>query len=665
MSGTDLFPDIPEEIRACRIGSCINSLNRSLMPYAATFSPSKLSGAGLLEFVHGTGRMVCQANSSSASYADGSFFAMDGKAEAKFFGCTASAGFSVARASKEVTSGQHISCFISYVYQGQKLQLLQADPETLYQCMREDFQRAYDRLMSAERAADYWRCYQEFTRKYGHGCVTALHLTAGSAFRIDIELGSTATSNSAKYGASVAVNTPYGGGAVAANWGREVGEAHAEASLSLIGQNIPEDAPTAEWCQQTMQPFLAKGVAMLSEAAQQISPPAVPSPRQPELPALQARDDKKKPSPKTNKDYTGKLKNELVGKTKYNSWDDYVRAQKEAYENLTAESVVEEAQSPAVQGPGPGSDGAPDRPQHTGFGEGRVLAGSRDGIGAAWDLGGYIPYAYEITPWSDLFPDLKLRLPQSMSSVYIAKMHTFYLTRLQFAQYLYFLRDVGPALCQNDSIAFDAARYVQHCDRLLDHIARVETFDEETYFDQLRRFELCLAEDRRFLSKTAYDKFFSLYEIFSNAPYGFIFVRAQPTPDGYIKGSFIYTCVAEHGWKDTPVPFSIGPMLHDAIRHYPLIDNAGTVRTVSYDDGWKETLGYDQWWETHRLRTDDKGNKNIPNPRDPDESQLYAVGFADIPPSTAKDGGVHVRGLPMFDEFPFEKLREFARPAEG
>jgi len=638
------------------------------MPYAVTFSPAKLSGAGLLEFVHGTGRLVCQANSSSSSYADGSFFAMDGKAEAKFFGCTASAGFSVARASKEVTNAQHISCFISYVYQGQKLQLLRADPETLYQCMREDFQRAYDRLMNAKDSKEYLECYMEFTKKYGHGCVTALHLTAGSAFKIDIELGSTATSNSAKYGASVAVNTPYGGGAVASNWGREVGEAHADASLSLIGQNIPEDAPTAAWCQQTMQPFLARGVAMLSEAAQQISPPAVPSPKQPELPAREAKDDKPKPSPTTKGDLTQDLKKELMKKDGYENWNEYVRAQKEAYENLTAGNVVEEAQSPAVQGPRPGSDRVPDRPQRAGLAEGPFLVGSRDGIGTAWDLGGYIPYAYEITPWSDLFPDLKLRLPQSMSSVYIAKMYTFYLTRLQFAQYLYFLADVGPALCENDSIAFDAARYVGYCNRLRDDIALMDTFDKGAYVDQIRRFEGYLVEDKRFFSKTVYDAFFKNYAIFANAPYGFISIFATERGQGYDERELNYLYFTEDGMtraKRTPVPFSIGPMLHHADRCYPLIVNNGTAVLVRYHSDWEKVMPLDQWFKDHSFRTDDRGNKYLPPPVYPDERQrYYAVDFNHIPPATSQYGGFSVRGLPMFDQFPFDKIREFARPAE-
>merc|ERR1712238_483443 len=72
---------------------------------------------------------------------------------------------------------------------------------------------------------------------------------------------------------------------------------------------------------------------------------------------------------------------------------------------------------------------------------------SRDS--STWDLGGFSPQSFETTKWSALFPDLKREFPLTENRIYITRLWLFYLTRLEFLQYLCFLIDVGDDLAES------------------------------------------------------------------------------------------------------------------------------------------------------------------------------------------------------------------------
>ncbi|CAK8718922.1 hypothetical protein GMJAKD_08190 [Candidatus Electrothrix aarhusensis] len=129
-----------------------------------------------------------------------------------------------------------------------------------------------------------------------------------------------------------------------------------------------------------------------------------------------------------------------------------------------------------------------------------------------------VPYAYDITPWSVLFPDLKLKLPQSFTSIYYAKIYMYYLTRLQFSQYLYFLQDIGTSISKytEANAVYDADIYCNHCNDLLKKISRLDKADEKIYDDIVTKFNESLLSDGRFKDIIIYNKFYELYNFMND-----------------------------------------------------------------------------------------------------------------------------------------------------
>ncbi|CAK8718917.1 hypothetical protein GMJAKD_08185 [Candidatus Electrothrix aarhusensis] len=338
--------NIPESIRGCRVGSTMNSLSRSLKPYTVTFDPQKLSGRNLLRFVSGTGELICQANSSSSEFAKSAIFSIDTSVAGGYAGCTASLGFNMELTSKSVSKRQGINCLVSYFYKNQKLVLLYegSSPETLYNCMTNDFQKLYNDVMNAETNDEYLEKYNNFTQVYGHGCVTTLHLTAGSVFMINIGYSNDAEANSLRFGSSVSVNTPFGGGSVAGAWGKEVEASFSNATMSVTGENIPENTPTASWCSAMVNNFSGHAISILFKEDSMIAVPNANSPKAPELPERKNPDNKKIPVPKnTSPDLTEELKKEIMKEDNFKNWEDYIEAQKKEYEKLSPNQIVSDS----------------------------------------------------------------------------------------------------------------------------------------------------------------------------------------------------------------------------------------------------------------------------------------------------------------------------------
>jgi len=596
-SSGSLLPDIPVDIRAARIGSCMNTLTKTFKPLTPSFHPGKLNSKGLLRFVGGKGTFKVTANSSSYANADGSFFSLASEAEGSAWGCKASLGFKMGLAQRSAASGYGLNCFVSYVFEGQSIHLLRASAQEYYNCMMESFQERYDRIMNSKTIPDYIKSYNEFTEEHGDGCVTTLYLTSGSAFRITLKQDSEEESNKHTYGVAAAINTPWGDGSVATEWGNDTASAIKEASLEVIGETIPQKSPTTKWCQDRVDKFMDKAISYLADKANAPSPPEIAKIESPKIPSDEPG---KKKIPEAKKKLNSvEIENTLIKQLMFEDGfkdvkkaedytsddiEEYKKAQNELIEKLSPEQVVKEAENVRATL----SD-----IEHKAEVKSRARA-STTAEGDIWDLGDYIPFAYEITPWKELFPALKFELPSSFTSINIAKIFIFYLTRLEFSQYLMFLNDVGPILCENDQIEIDAANFTQYCKDFLDVISNElkhsDNFSEEDCINLIHNFEAMLRDEEnkgRFFSKKVYRTFFDKYQLFADNPYGFVIVRGDPLSplDPYEREARNRGYkVSQSKFTALPDPFGVGKILEDANRAYPVITRNGKLKLAIYED---------------------------------------------------------------------------------
>jgi hypothetical protein len=309
-----------------------------------------------------------------------------------------------------------------------------------------------------------------------------------------------------------------------------------------------------------------------------------------------------------------------------------------------------------------------------------------------WDIGGYVPAGYEVTPWTTLFPALA-RVPNSPTfrTSYMAKLYTYYFTRLQFGQYLNFLSDVGPEICRNDAISDDARVYGQHCERLLESIeqaAASNPLDQEGYEFVVKSFDEQLlnpsTSSERFFSSTVYKAFFAGYGFFTNCAYGFVALTPNPyrADDGWYyyrpgdRFPYDYDPTRRPSGRPKTNPFSILPMLADAMRFYPVIARDGSA-TLAYFGGdhfhatsnlspsgrvlfadlgqhgdWRQpdcqvaSAALDEdGFTCHELRAPGSG-------AGPVYLRLYPVSHSMVPDTF--EGSI--RGLPMIFKMPFEVL---------
>ena len=290
-----------------------------------------------------------------------------------------------------------------------------------------------------------------------------------------------------------------------------------------------------------------------------------------------------------------------------------------------------------------------------------------------FDIGGYAPIGYAITPWTKLFPALASPVNTvTLSTMYIAKLYTYYLTRLQFGQYLSFLGDVGGDNCGNDAIDDDVSFYDGLCATLYGSIVALEegaSVGESEYTKTVQDFENSLTagtNDEAFFSQKVYSFFFKNYQLLTQCAYGFVEVRRDAAANLKDYGTNL--------WTYAPIPqnpFAILPMLEDACRYYPVVMRDGSCVFFQYGNdpntptvsGWytkTKYLGTDGWDELIGSPIQLDGafkylDAGSPLPR------FYMVGIQTVPTDYAGE----IRGLPMFCDMPFEFLAAYATPNES
>lgn len=351
-----LFPVIPQDIRAARIGACYNIITGRIIEDRYAIDPSKTE-PGKVIFVSGDGELFCTANSSSRSAANSSLFRLETEARAGYEGViggiSVSLDYNMELASAAASQDDSLNCFCSYVFTGQRQTLVKMDPEELYKCMSSEFVKAHDAVINAADPMEYLKNYLSFIDAFGHGCVTTVFLTAGSAFRLTVAYSEASSAIRQKFGGSAALSGHYGGGyggvSAASDWAKELSTADAKATINVTFRNMPENAPTADWCNQMMTNFLMIGINDLTTKATKIeAPKAMGEIPRPALPSgTPAGRTMPKPAIDTKSaDVDSKMREALMAQDRFTgTWEEYLEKQKELYKTIKPRSVVEDARN--------------------------------------------------------------------------------------------------------------------------------------------------------------------------------------------------------------------------------------------------------------------------------------------------------------------------------
>lgn len=652
---SQLLPELPFEIRAARIGTCYDPLSRSLIYNKIVIDPSKLD-LKAINIVKGSASLKLRANASTSKNVNDTFFGLDSKLKV---GSWVSVGFNMETAQSDINTSDALSCYCSYVYKGQRVVLQNNGPTNLFNYMTDEFQFALEDLLSTQTSTDFFQKYMSFVRNYGYGCITELYLTSGSAFTMNASYTSNATTNQAKYGSSLGINTPWGGGSVAANFAKKVTKEDKTASLSIDAEEIPEDTPTKSWSEKIISDLINVGLTELGKHPESIYPYSGDVPKAPEIPEGKPS-NKKLPSSETPL-ITEKLQEILMKQDGFKcSWDSYLKEQQRAYDKLKPNMIVSEVCKNSK------------RLLTMPVTEEKIKVSLQfpemDSIGGGWELGGYIPYNYTITPWTTLFPQLKsMALPTTFTSIYIAKAYVYYLTRMQFASYLYFLLDVGEDICENANIKFDANNYSEACKQLLDNISDTimscgGTFHSDNYENIVARFEQHINNMSNFYSKKTYLCFFENYNFFVENSSGFIMTQISDTHSSY--------CDTKANEQPLPKPFSVIGMMEKGLRLYQVLTpdaklksvvyiNRSFVTAVNITDGLNakpktDSHGFKYYIAENKLSTEAVSANNV-------ECRFYGSGFSDL----KKLKGTSIMGRPMITDFDFNSVIKFADPNQS
>jgi len=306
----------------------------------------------------------------------------------------------------------------------------------------------------------------------------------------------------------------------------------------------------------------------------------------------------------------------------------------------------------------------------------------------SWNLGGFWVSAYETTPWTKLFPQLNRTFPQNDDRIYVTRLWLYYLTRIEFLQYLRFQIVVlgncsqlpvywtamGSVTANLEQTENDANLFSILCDGLKKEIVKAlkkPDFSQVDYLDQILAFDDKLRIENRFNFRSSikvYDTFFDNYDVFHNNPLGFIGVRSANLKLDTL------SYWAKDGWPpvDCWLPvggLSIPALLPDARRHYPMINIDGRTVMVIYGankyvgkeeplqgrieinefllypkdflrDYHKEPKGGTIGWECYNL--------NLP---DANENTYYGANYNHLDINSGK-----MFGVPFLSRLPFDNI---------
>mmetsp|Transcript_46661 Transcript_46661/g.52686 ORF Transcript_46661/g.52686 Transcript_46661/m.52686 type:complete len:672 (+) Transcript_46661:75-2090(+) len=590
---SEFITRVPNELRTYRLGMGYDTEGGERRN--AAFHLDKLDKRSHIIRGEGSLRQSVTANASSSDISSNSFFQLAGKAEVTFWGVKASVSASMETEQSVSKTSFEQNVVVQSIIEGEAMEMtgITAMTKPVYNSAFEGFQKYYENVVTAATPSDYFQAYDTFTALYGDSCITRLNLIAGSALKVTVADSTNSTSKSDKYGAEGSVSTFAGGASVASNWGKSMQSQQGNQDLEIDVFHEPRSAVTAKFVMDLRDKYVSEKLDGMKNIEPKFTPGITPEIVRPTIPDPPERVDDKEPpkrglsdkeiqeetdkkeSPEQRKQKRKKRK-QMVDKSKAGTIVRDHNAAKKSGKKSTGVSRLSMKKTTSVV-----------TEEEIRLVEEEV---SRD---STWDLGGFSPQSFETTKWSTLFPDLKKEFPLTENRIYITWLWLFYLTRLEFLQYLCFLVDVGDELADYwdrrsggvkadlGNTKSDVTNFSVRCDQLKEDIVVVlknnSDFSEADYLEKVLLFDERLGEDRDFSSQKVYDTFFDYYDVFHNNPLGFVAISKFGDAPFYKSSRSDSNYWAPIGNKLLPV------LLIDASRVYPVINVDGASAMVDYD----------------------------------------------------------------------------------
>jgi hypothetical protein len=141
--------------------------------------------------------------------------------------------------------------------------------------MTPTFHDKLEALAASSTIEEYMECYRDFVNSFGHGCVTTIHLAAGSAFRLTLKRTDDASASLQKYSGSASLSGHYGGvsgsASVATSWAKEQQRTDSKATLEVTMSTVPQNAPTMDWVNSMLSNFNGQAISELANKPNPIS----------------------------------------------------------------------------------------------------------------------------------------------------------------------------------------------------------------------------------------------------------------------------------------------------------------------------------------------------------------------------------------------------------
>lgn len=680
MSQKKISELFPEKLMGVRLGTCYDVYSKELISSVA-FKLESIPNH-LRTFNAGSGSISFSANSSSSVKAFEDFIGIDAKIEKGFASCKASAGFNMSLANATSSDNQSICGYLAYTVKNGSIEVRKATPETLYNCMTEDFKKLYKQFVEA-KPNNKLRTYLAFTKFFGQGVVTKINLTSGAFGKFEIVSSDVGDANDNKYGASLAIGVPSGSGASAAvNWGNSSRTATKNASLKIEADWYPVTSPAKAWAMEVYNLGKEIGLDILKDKAKLPSVSTIEKPTAPDFPTYDEpeAEDVPEDNPDTDDEDLDKLLDDLrlkdgeeAKRMSNKKWQESIKELKNTFEII---NLIEETKKIPLSGSIPTISLKKEGIKNESLGE------------FVSELGDYIPCGFEITPWEELFPALKFKIVPTFSAFNMAKINMFYYSRLQFGQYLKFLSDLPLRYTNNNNLETETGKYLELCDAFINKALitmNTPPFDDKKYKTLIKSFDAALNKLKTegfFESRKVYDTFFDNYHFFVKNAYGFVpyFQNLPEFGTVFPKLDVRYRFMAGGNPNQ-----QLSKIYDQAVRYYPVISQDGKLRLVHFrSNSWlhddvlsltatvpctviriitptlsgvkdfknlykSSTKSYNledqtMWQGTETMN----GFENMSSLKR--NIHLKGLGFKDI----SSQQSVKIRGIAMFSDYPFE-----------
>lgn len=579
----------PEELRRVRLGMCYNSQSKEILfDKARAFDLTKVPSINH-SFESGLGNFNFTTSSHSSASVFELMLGLNAEAEVGFSMCKGSVSRNMSLAHATSSNYQKICGYLSYTILGASMSVMSSTPKNQYQWMSKDFQDLYTELVNPEdnKTMNKINAYMKFRKYFGDGVVTKVDLTSGAYGKFEITSSNEAKSNQYALSASASIATVKGGASVSAMLDWKEKNATKDSQLSITTDWYPSTSPAKIWVNELYKLGIAEGMPSISDSAKLYD---LPIPKEAKLPNFPKyiKPDVEKELPKNS---------DIDIEPKEENSTDIEDALKEMKDNFSVTDLVDESNEiiksrKRSQSLNLKSSNLFDESIKDSF-EPSIVTNDISVLQS--EIGDYIPCGFRITPWEEIFPDLKLNFKPTLNSMFMAKLNMFYYTRLQFGQYLKFLSQLPYEDIKQDNMDFEVRSYFNICDTFLNTVIKdlsVESFDKTQYEMIINSFDESLKnleKNGKFTNRNIYNIFFNNYGFFENNAYGVI---PNFTAINNLYPSRFYPSI----YLEITPPISgdeqkLKKMLAHAVRLYPIINKDGSCHLTFYSKGrWETSL---------------------------------------------------------------------------